>query len=253
MSLRTKQPSQHLIVSVLAVTGLVLQLVPTARAEEPAQTAIDFSRQIRPILSSKCFRCHGPDEDRREADLRLDVAEFIRGKTIVPGNPDESDLIRRIKSRDLDEQMPPPNSKLVLSPDEIALLEQWVSQGAEYAVHWAFVKAQRPAVPTSKNQHWGGNQIDSFIQKRLEDAALDPSPEADKVTLIRRLSFDLTGLPPTIKEVDRFLADDRPRTYELLVDRLLASQHYGERMAQDWLDLARYGDTNGYENDSDRQ
>jgi len=238
---------------MLAAVILAPQVPAIARAEDETQPAIDFSRQIRPILSSKCFRCHGPDEDQREGDLRLDVAEVAYGRVIVPGDANASKLIHRITSRDPDKQMPPPDSKLALTPAEISLLEQWVSQGAEYSLHWAFAKPQQPAAPTPKNQLWSRNEIDKFLLKRLEDEALDPSPEADKVTLIRRLSFDLTGLPPTIEEVDRFLVDERPRAYESLVDRLLASQHYGERMAQDWLDLARYGDTNGYENDSDRQ
>jgi hypothetical protein len=212
---------------------------------------VDFSRQVRPILSDKCFNCHGPDQKRRKGDLRLDVAEGAR-QAIVPSDIEKSELIRRITSKDPDLRMPPQDSKFQLSADEILVLSQWVSQGADYSVHWSFHKPQRRKTPALDTE-WSRNTIDPFVLKRLVSARLQPSEEADKVTLIRRLSLDLTGLPPTIEQVDRFLADSHPAAYERLVDRLLASQHYGERMAQDWLDLARYGDTNGYENDSDRE
>ena len=243
------------LVLLLFTTTALSQLLPALRvhATEPATPRIDFGRQVRPILSSKCFKCHGPDEAQREADLRLDKADLARAKAIVPGNADKSLLIQRITSDDPESRMPPPDSNLVLTEAEISLLEQWVVQGADYSIHWAFQKPKRPDVPNTDYSSWSRNEIDAFILKGLDRAALEPSAEADKVTLIRRLSLDLTGLPPPIAEVDRFLGDKRTQAYERLVDRLLASQHYGERMAQDWLDVARYGDTNGYESDSDRQ
>jgi len=239
------------------VLAAILLVSGPLHAAEPKQSQlkpkVDFSRQIRPILSSKCFSCHGPDESQRQADLRFDIRQSALAKAIVPSKVAQSKLIQRITSDDPDERMPPADSKLKLTADEVALLKQWVAQGADYSVHWAFVKPKRPRLPSTKNEDWGRNEIDAFVLNRLETAGLQPSAEADKVTLIRRLSLDLTGLPPTIDEVDRFLSDKRPQAYEKLVDRLLASQHYGERMAQGWLDLARYGDTNGYENDSERK
>ena len=234
------------------VGAVFLALILTqARADELPDDNVDFSRQIRPILSGKCFNCHGPDEQQRKGDLRLDVAEGAR-QSIVPGDAKKSELVQRITSKDPDSRMPPKDSNVQLSADEISLLTKWVSQGADYSVHWSFDKPQPAEVP-ALDKEWGRNEIDAFILKRLAAAELQPSSETDKVTFIRRLSLDLTGLPPTIEEVDRFLADTHPAAYERLVDRLLSSPHYGERMAQDWLDLARYGDTNGYENDSDRQ
>ena len=219
--------------------------------EELSDNKVDFSRQVRPILASKCFSCHGPDLQQRKGDLRLDVAEGAR-RALVVGDAENSPLIHRITSHDPDTRMPPEDSNKQLSADEITLLIKWVSQGADYSVHWSFSKPQQPETP-ALDEGWGNNEIDAFIAKRLAAANLRPSSEADRVALIRRLSLDLTGLPLTIGEIDRFLADTRPAAYERLVDRLLASPRYGERMAQDWLDLARYGDTNGYENDSDRQ
>jgi hypothetical protein len=233
------------------VAVALILIAPQSRADELPDENVDFSRQIRPILSSKCFSCHGPDQQQRKGDLRLDVAEGAR-HAIVPGDSKNSELIQRITAPDPDLRMPPKEAKTELSADEISLLEKWVTQGADYSVHWSFSKPQRSKTP-AVDRGWGRNEIDAFVLKRLAEAELQPSSETDRVTLIRRLSLDLTGLPPRSEDVDRFVADIRPGAYERLVDRLLASQHYGERMSHDWLDLARYGDTNGYENDSDRQ
>jgi mono/diheme cytochrome c family protein len=244
------------------LVGLVAAADPPATAVSPeksgAPQSIDYSRHIRPILSNACFRCHGPDEKERKGNLRLDFREAAlkpaaSGEAaIVPGRPAESSLVARITSGTADEVMPPPSSNKSLTPREIELLQQWVQQGADYKLHWSYVKPQRPELPAVQDRNWVRNGIDHFILHRLEQAGLKPAAEADRTTLIRRLTLDLTGLPPTVREVDQFVNDPDPNAYELAVDRLLASPHFGERMAQDWLDLARYGDTNGYENDSDR-
>ena len=247
------------VVREMRRSGVLFPVLAICLLLRPAHTSgdehrgdkVDFSRQIRPILASKCFRCHGPDVEQRQGDLRLDIEEGAR-RAIVAGEIEQSPLIQRITSEDADTRMPPPDSNEQLSTPEISLLTTWISQGADYSVHWSFDKPHPPQPPVHE-MPGGHNEIDAFVAKRLAGAGLRPSSEADQTTLIRRLSLDLTGLPPTIEEVDRFLADERPAAYERLVDRLLASPRYGERMAQDWLDLARYGDTNGYENDSDRQ
>ncbi len=218
----------------------------------------DFSRDVRPILSNRCFKCHGPDDAHREAGLRLDVrdaalAELDSGtRPIVPGHPDDSELIARITSTDPDLVMPPPHTKVTLTENERRILTEWIAAGAEYRLHWAFVKPQRPAVPHDEHDVWSRNDIDRFVAARLRREEIVPSPEADRATLCRRVHLDLVGLPPTPAELDAFLADEAPGSYERLVDRLLASPRYGERWARRWLDLARYADTNGYEKDRDR-
>ncbi len=219
---------------------------------------LDYGRQIRPILSNNCFKCHGPDEKERKGGLRLDLrSDALKpaesgAPAIVPGKPAESGLVSRVTSTDAGELMPPPDSNKKLTPHEIEILQRWIQEGADYKLHWSYVKPQRAPLPDVKDPAWVQTGIDRFILSRLEQAGLKPAPEADRVTLIRRLSLDLTGLPPTLQEVDDFLGDAAPNAYEKVVDRLLSSKHFGERMAQDWLDLSRYGDTNGYENDSDR-
>ena len=228
----------------------------------PLQAQVEFKRDILPILSSKCFACHGPDSSARKAGLRLDQREHALKKArsgaapIVPGKIEESELVRRIFSEDDDERMPPRKTGKSLSDREKELLRRWIADGAEYQLHWAFVKPERPQVPGVKNQAWVRNPIDAFILHRLEQAGLQPSPQADPATLIRRLSLDLIGLPPTLDEVDEFVkeASARPQAaVEKAVNRLLASPHFGEKMALAWLDLARYGDTSGYHMDSTRQ
>ena len=233
---------------------LIVAGVPTAvRGAGP-----DFVRDIRPILAEHCLQCHGPDEAKRKADLRLDLrAGAIApladgGAAIVPGKAAESELVLRIESDKPEEVMPPPRSKRQLTPQQKKLLRQWVDAGAPYATHWAYQKPVRAILPATKNATWSRNEIDRFVLAKLEAAGLQPSAEADRTTLIRRLSFDLTGLPPTIAEQDLFLNDTRPDAYERLVDRLLVSPHYGEKLGQDWLDLARFGDSTGYSDDGER-
>jgi hypothetical protein len=223
------------------------------------ESKIDFNRQIRPILSAKCFRCHGPDSGQRQAGLRLDrpdvaTHELDSGATaIVPSDPDHSELVRRIDSDDESERMPPPSSQKSLNDDEKALLKAWIADGAHYMPHWSLIPPKHFAVPQIADDHWSRTEIDHFILQRLRQENISPSPEADRRTLIRRVSFDLTGLPPTVAEVDNFVHDDGVDAYERLIDRLLASPRFGERMAVPWLDLARYADSDGYEKDGHRQ
>ena len=213
---------------------------------------IDFNRDIRPILSENCFYCHGQDANKRKADLRLDVREdAIKTGSITPGNLAKSELVTRIHSVDASLLMPPPKSNRRLNAEQKKLLERWVQEGAVYNTHWAFVKPNRPASPSVKKKEWIRNPIDAFVLAKLEQAGLAPSPEADRTTLIKRLSIDLTGLPPTPAEVEGFLADKSENAYENVVDRLMASRHFGERMALGWLDAARYADSNGFQQDGD--
>jgi len=218
---------------------------------------IDFSRDILPILSDKCFKCHGPDENTREADLRLDTREGLFDErygvaSFVPGKPDQSEAIRRSAADDEDERMPPADAGLDLTMEEIKLLQTWVEQGAKWQQHWSLVPVTRPALPKVSDVAWCRNGIDHFVLSRLDREGLKPATEASKETLIRRVTLDLTGLPPTPAEVDAFLADESPGAYERVVDRLLRSKRYGEHMALMWLDAARYADTDGYQNDGPR-
>lgn len=237
---------------IVATLGLALESV---HAAEPA--AVSF-QQVRHLMSNTCFRCHGPDEKERQAGLRLDkresaVSKLESGKTAIsPGKVDASEIVRRINSTDPDIVMPPPSLNKPLSDADKKLLTKWVEEGAEYREHWSFVAPTRPTRPVVKNASWPKNDIDYFVLARLEREGLAPSAEVDKVTLIRRLTLDLTGLPPTPAEVDAFIADTDPKAYEKLVDRLLASRHFGERMAVDWLDAARFADTHGFHIDSGR-
>ncbi|NNM30804.1 MAG: DUF1549 domain-containing protein, partial [Akkermansiaceae bacterium] len=218
---------------------------------------LDFNDDIRPLLSDRCFKCHGFDGKTREADLRLDVpegafAERENGRVIIPGDPAASLLWKRITSGDPDELMPPPDSHLSLSDEEKALLKRWIAEGAEYKKHWALIPVERPALPPVAEGATIRNPLDTFVADRLRSEGLAPSPEAPKRTLIRRLSLDLRGLPPTPEEVAAFLQDESPDAYEQLVDRFLADPAYGERMAWPWLDAARYADSNGYQGDNER-
>ncbi|MEN9634359.1 MAG: hypothetical protein RL077_2763 [Verrucomicrobiota bacterium] len=243
--------------SRLTLTAVItLTSVMVASAAEP----IDFSRQIMPILADACFRCHGPDAGARKAKLRLDQREGLFRThddvtVVVPGQPAVSELILRITSKEADEVMPPPDSSRQLKPAEIELLRRWVASGAAWGTHWAF---QPPSQPTPPKVAKGAlarrvrNPIDPFIFARLEQAKLTPAPEATRAALIRRVTFDLTGLPPSPAEVTAFLDDRGSDAYERVVDRLLASPRYGERWAWDWLDLARYADTNGFQGDPER-
>jgi len=216
-----------------------------------------FNRDIRPILSNNCFACHGPDRNNLKAHLRLDLEKDVfadRDGThvVVPSKPQESELYRRITAKDPDERMPPKKANKRLTQREIGLLGRWIEQGARWENHWSLLAAKRPEMPTVADNAWPRNAIDRFTLAGMDRNGLRPAPEADRRTLLRRLSFDLTGLPPAPAEVDAFLADRAPDAYEKLVDRLLASKHFGERMAIYWLDVVRYADTGGYHSDNHR-
>lgn len=220
---------------------------------------ISFSRDIQPILADNCFQCHGFDANTREADLRLDTwdgatGELLSGEgsAVVPGEPGESVLLQRVNSDDKYSVMPPPGSEKSLTQSQKELLRKWISQGAKYENHWAFEQPQNAPLPEIKNKSWPRNLIDHFVLTQLEKKGINPSPAADKRTLIRRVAFDLTGLPPTKEQIDRFLGDDSDDAYEKMVDRYLASPSYGEHMTRHWLDLARYADTSGYQYDRER-
>ena len=215
---------------------------------------IDFDRQIRPVFSDHCYACHGPDTNVRKANLRLDKVDGLfeqRNDTriIVPNHPEQSELYRRVISIDPAHVMPRPKFKRPLTQEDIALIKQWIEEGAEYQRHWSLIPVGEVSVPDLKNSTWPRNQLDQFVLKRLKQENLQPSVEARKERLIRRLSFDITGLPPTVEEIDVFLADKSPLAYEKLVDFLLASPRFGERMASIWIDLSRYADSYGYQSD----
>ena len=249
------------------LAGMILVLVSpiTARpvavtgAEPSEKRKVDYTRDIRPILADKCLSCHGPDDKQRKGKLRLDnrrdatAAAASGSPAIVPGKVEDSELYRRITSDDPEQRMPPVKSGKPLNPAEVARLKAWIEQGAEYQAHWAFIPPVRPKLPEVKNSGWCRNPIDRFILARLEAEGLSPSPEADKVTLIRRLSLDLIGLPPSVADVDAFVSDTRNDAYARLVDRLLDAPQYGERWGRIWLDAARYADSDGYEKDKSRQ
>jgi mono/diheme cytochrome c family protein len=234
-----------------AVLAAGLLLAAPGLPAAPGQTAVDFQRDVRPILAGRCFKCHGPASHK--AGLRLDVrASATKRKAIVPGRPEASKLIHRVRAADDEERMPPPAGGDRLKPAQVEVLRKWIAGGAEYSPHWAFVAPRRPPLPPVMDGAWVRNPIDYFILARLDKEGLRPSSEADRPTLIRRLSLDLLGLLPSPREVEDFVHDGRPDAYERLVDRLLASPHYGERQARHWLDLARYADSNGYTIDGKR-
>lgn len=240
MSLMNSTSQQVRALGVLSAL-LAIGLVPPA-------TAVDFSRDVLPILSDNCFSCHGPDASHRKADLRLDLAEAARESSFVPGAPERSEAMLRIKSNDPDELMPPPDShRDPLTPAQIATLEKWIREGAVWGRHWAFVKPVKADVPSGDT-----HVVDAFVNAQLAKAGVLPEAAADRHTLIRRASFDITGLPPTTEEVETFINDNAPGAWGRVVDRLLASPHYGERMAMWWLDAARYSDTDGYQQDATR-
>ena len=217
---------------------------------------VRFNRDIRPILSDKCFKCHGPDANHRKADLRLDTLEGALADlgdyaAVVPGAPGKSELIARITTGDEDDVMPPPDTGKTLSDDEKKLFRDWIAQGGEYEAHWAYIPPKRPPMPTVSARAWPSGAIDRFILARIESANLSPSPQADAATLARRLHFDLTGLPPSPRLAKRLASDTSPEAYARVVDELLASPRFGERLATYWLDLVRYADTVGYHGDQD--
>ena len=234
--------------------AILLFLSPLVAAEDK----VDFNRSVLPILASHCYPCHGPDAKKRKARLRLDQRESATrknrsgGQAIAPGDVKASELLKRITATD-DERMPPPDEGKALSEAQIRTLKAWVEQGAEYQSHWAFKSPERPKEPRLKNEAWPMNAIDRFVLAKLEAEGMKPAPQARREALVRAVSFDLTGLPPSLGEVDRFLADSKPGAYERMVDHYLDSPAYGEHMARHWLDLARYADTNGYQYDTERQ
>jgi len=240
----------------LLILPVVSLLVVPARGEDK----VIFNRDVRPIFSDTCFQCHGPDEAKRKAGLRLDTRETAvkpaeSGATaIVPGHPEQSELVKRLTAKDPDDVMPPARLHKTIKPEQIEAIKKWIAQGAEYQGHWAFLKPERPPVPpVADKAAVVRNPIDNFILARLAKEGLHQSPEADRPTLIRRAALDLTGIPPTPQEVAAFVADQSPNAYEKVVDRLLASPRYGERMAVPWLDFARYADSNGFQSDASRQ
>ena len=243
----------------LVPAAILGSLCPKSSAA-PNSEKVDFNFQVRPILADRCFKCHGPDEKARKAKLRLDLAEnayAIRDpksgkRPVVPHHPEQSELIRRITTPDDDDRMPPVASNLTLTDEEKGVLRRWIEQGAEYKAHWAFIPVQKPVVPSVGDQSQLRNPVDHFVMERLAREGLKLSPEASRETLIRRLSFDLRGLPASLEEIDAFLGDNSPAAYERLVDKFLASPAYGEHQANDWLDVARFADTYGYQNDVNR-
>jgi hypothetical protein len=245
---------------VLGLLALASCLLSAGCGREPS-AKLSFNESIQPILSENCYGCHGPSSSSRKAGLRLDRAENAYaphekfGPAIIPGKPDKSPLVHRIEAASADERMPPPEAHKTLKPEQIALLRRWVQEGAHYEPHWAFIAPQRPPLPesaTASGKQWARNGIDRFILARLEAEHLTPSPEADKRSLIRRVTYDLTGLPPSPQEVDAFLADAAPDAYEKVVDHLLQSPRYGEHRAHYWLDYVRYADTHGIHFDNYR-
>ena len=220
---------------------------------------IDFNFHVKPIISDKCFACHGPDEKKREANLRLDteeglyqLTEDLNSYVINKKNPEKSELLRRIFHENKSISMPPPESNLILTDHEKSILEKWIIQGAEWKKHWSYIKPILPSVPEVKNKDWVNNPIDNFILKNIENNQLNISNKEEKEILIRRVYFDLIGLPPSVEEIDNFLNDNSEKAYSNLVDKLLNSENFGERMASIWMDIARYGDSHGYQDDLER-
>ncbi len=248
-----------LLVSLLLLVSCNDRVEFPAEIEAQLPENIDFNLHVKPILSDRCFACHGPDAANQESGFRLDTEESALaaledepGKfAIVPGNPHESELYHRITSDNPEAMMPPPESNLKLSEQEVAVLTRWIEQGAEYKPHWSFIEPEKPEIPQVTSA-WPKNEVDRFVFAAFEQQELTPNQPANKERLIRRVTFDLTGLPPTVEEVNNFLADNADDAYEKLVDRLLDSPHYGERMASEWLDVARYADSHGYQDDGMR-
>ncbi|HUS07717.1 MAG TPA: DUF1549 domain-containing protein, partial [Bryobacteraceae bacterium] len=238
------------------IPAVLLLLAQDSAAQVPS---VEFNRDVRPILSDKCFTCHGPDPANRKTKLRFDIEkdakiDLSRGRaSIVPGDPEKSELYRRISSADASLRMPPAYAGHErLKDSEIEVIRQWITEGAKWQAHWSLVAPVRRPLPQVQNSAWPRNPIDLFILKRLEKEGLQPAAEATRSTLIRRVTLDLTGLPPTPADVKAFVNDASPNAYEKVVDRLLASPRYAERMAFRWMEAARYADTNGYQSDGPR-
>ena len=229
-----------------------LLLLISVSGNATAKPRVDYDRDIRPIFSGTCFACHGPDEKTRQAEFRTDIAnDHFRG-LLNPASPGNSELLQRLTTSDEELKMPPVDSKKQLTGAQIELIQQWIKEGAVIEGHWAWSAPLKPELPRIQNKRWARNAIDFFIKDQMDERKMRPSSQAGKLTLIRRVSLDVRGLPPSLDEIQRFLEDSSANAYETMVDRMLESKHYGERMAQDWLDLSRYGDTNGYHADSHR-
>lgn len=249
------------VAGILLLGAIIYVLTnPEENSVETVPDVVDFNFHVRPILSDRCFKCHGPDANKREAHLRLDTEEGAFAAlhddpthhVIVPGDPLASAMYARIISTDTAEVMPPPSSNLALTKTEIEIIKKWISQGAKYKKHWSFIAPKRPAIPDVDEDFRPRNPIDHFIFSKQEEVGLEPNPEAEKEALLKRVSMDITGLPPTIAQQEKFLNDNSPNAYEKVVDELLASKHYGEKMAIQWMDLARYADSHGYQDDGYR-
>ena len=251
-----------LLVLIITIILYSIQACNTAteKSEVHIPDKVSYNFDIRPILSDKCFSCHGPDGNKREAGLRLDneesaykaLKENPGAHALVPGKPELSEVFLRVSTKDTAIMMPPPSSYLKLSNNEIKLIKKWIDQGAKYETHWSFVKPKKTPLPEPEDPEWVKNEIDYFILSKLEQRGLTPNPEAEKEFLLKRLSLDLTGLPPGLDLMDAFLADNSPSAYEKIVDKLLQSPAYGEKMALHWLDVARYADSHGFQDDSYR-
>ncbi|MCH2590147.1 MAG: DUF1549 domain-containing protein [Planctomycetales bacterium] len=240
--------------------AVVVTLLAGARlqAADP-EVQVDFNRDIRPILSTHCFQCHGPDAGKRQGELRLDTRDGAMAprkghRTIVAGQPGDSELFRRITAESADDRMPPEEAKKPLTKSQVELISRWIKQGAKWKEHWAWITPSRPALPSPPDYlDFVRTPVDRFLLERHYAEGLIPSSPANRVTLVRRAFLDLLGLPPTPEQVDTFVNDARPGAWKRLVDRLLTSPHYGERMAIYWLDVVRYADSNGYHSDEARQ
>ncbi len=244
------------IASILFVAVILFQFqCSTLNNSEALPEIVDYNFHIKPILSDRCYKCHGPDAGAREADFRIDTEEGAfaalenKNHAIIKGKPEVSELYKRIVSKDTSELMPPPNSNLKLSTLEIKLIEKWISQGAKFKKHWSFLAPEKVASLPKVDKNWVRNSIDYFVYAKMKEVGLSPSAEEDKEYLLKRICIDLTGLPPSIELQDRFLADNSPNAYEKIVDELLATPQYGEQMATRWLDVARYADSHGYQDD----
>ena len=249
-------PIMNMTTTRPAIAGLLLAIcaLQTDLTSAADGRRVSFNRYIRPLLSDRCMSCHGPDEGQRKGDLRLDLRDEAVGHVIEPGDADGSELLNRLITDDPKLRMPPASSgRKPMTSDEIGLIRRWIEQGAEYQQHWSFLAPVRPEHPALKDDSWSRSPIDHFVLKRLREEELAPSSEADRSTLIRRVSLDLIGLPPTPAEVNAFLNDQSDDAFEKVVDRLLKSERYGEHMARFWLDAARYADTNGYQYDLERE
>lgn len=247
-----------IIVLFVVFAGVLLNTSCTRNQQVAGLTdSVDFNLHIRPILSDRCFKCHGPDANQRKANLRLDTQEGAlaalkdnpKAHVIMPGNPDQSEVFLRISSSDTSQLMPPPKSNLSLNENEITLIKKWIEQGAKYKPHWAFIPPIQNKIPSVEQKDWPVNEIDYFILNKIETEGLTPNEGADRERLLKRVSLDITGLPPTLEMQSRFVADQSAEAYEKLVDELLAQPQYGERMAVHWMDVARYADSHGYQDD----